>query len=94
MGKPAATDRPRLTPLSPSFTLDVIVGNSSGECVVHGFNLAVRQHEIVADGRVDVGVVPCGQSILRGQTVQVWHGGIANHLPIAVVLFHHQEDMG
>src|SRR5271166_7038673 len=26
MGKPAATDRPRLTPLSHSFTLDTIVG--------------------------------------------------------------------
>src|SRR5208337_2690246 len=26
MGKPAATDRPRLTPLSHSFTLDIILG--------------------------------------------------------------------
>ena len=26
MGKPAATDRPRLTPLSHSFTLDSVVG--------------------------------------------------------------------
>src|SRR5712691_6569908 len=26
MGKPAATDRPRLTPLSHSFTLDIVVG--------------------------------------------------------------------
>ena len=26
MGKPAATDRPRLTPLSHSFTLDLVVG--------------------------------------------------------------------
>src|SRR6266852_8461376 len=26
MGKPAATDRPRLTPLRHSFTLDVVVG--------------------------------------------------------------------
>jgi len=26
MGKPAATDRPRLTPLSHSFTLDLVAG--------------------------------------------------------------------
>jgi RNA-directed DNA polymerase len=29
MGKPAATDRPRLTPLSHSFTLDIVVGFQS-----------------------------------------------------------------
>ena len=70
------------------------MGNSSGECVAHGFNLPVGQHEIVADGRVNVGVVLRGQAVFRSQTVQVRHGGIANHLRIAVVLFHYQEDMG
>ncbi len=31
MGKPAATDRPRLTPLSHSFTLDFVVTSKSRE---------------------------------------------------------------
>lgn len=55
--------------------------------------MAGGEHEIVADGRMDIGVIVRGQRILLGQTVEVWHGRAADHAGVAVVFLDQKEDM-
>jgi len=72
---------------------DVVDANCSCIRIVAGDELAGGEHEVVADGGMKVRVVLRGQSVLRGEAVQVGHSGVADDLGIAAVFFDDQHDM-
>lgn len=61
--------------------------------VTIGDDLSRRHHEIVSDGGMSVGVILCKQHILRGQAIEVWHGGAAHDTGITVVFFYNDDYM-
>ena len=75
------------------FANDVVVAHGAGERIVSRDDLAGCEHEVIPDRRMDVGVVLGRQTVLGGKAVQIGHRRIANHVGVAVILFHDQHDM-
>ena len=71
----------------------VIHAHGARKCVIITDKLPGGEHEVIADRRMRVSEILGSQAILRGQTVQVWHGGISNHFGIAVVFLNNEDDM-
>ncbi len=74
-------------------TNDVIGSDRSGIGIIVGDHLARSQHEVVADGRMSVGIVAGGQAVVLRQAVEVRHGGAADDAAVAVVFLNYDERM-
>ena len=72
---------------------DVVHANRARKRIIAGDQLPSRKHEVVSDGGMGVGEVLGGQAVLRGQTVQIWHGRIPDHFGIAVIFLEYHNHM-
>ena len=61
--------------------------------VVAGNELSCRQHEIIADGGMHVGVILCGQRILGCKAVEVRHGRTADDSWITLVFLQYYNNV-
>lgn len=74
-------------------TNEIVGTDRTGEAVMVGDDLASREHEVVADGRMSVCKVLGSQSVLVCQTFEVGHGRAADYTCVAVIFFHDKENM-
>ena len=79
--------------LGYDFLNQVVVGDSSAECIIDRLRIPRRQHEVIWNRGMRVRVVTRQRRILRRQAIQVWHRRIADHIGIAGILQNHDGDM-
>ena len=72
---------------------DIVHANRTRKRIIVSNELPSRKHEVVSDGGMGIGEVLGGQAILRGQTVQIWHGRIPDHFGIAVIFLEYHNHM-
>ena len=72
---------------------DIVLRERATEAVVIGDGLTGCEHEIIADRRVSVREVLGGEAVFFSLTIEVRHGGTANHAGRTVVLFHNDKNV-
>ena len=71
----------------------IIGRDRAGVAVVIGDDLARRQHEIVANRRMRIGVVLRPEAVAFGQAIQIRHRRIADDTRVVVVLFNDNKNV-
>src|SRR2546423_10971296 len=71
--------------------LGVRYGAAESVCV--GVGIVRRQHEVVADRRVGVGVILRGERVLIREPVKVRHRRAADDLRVIGIFFHDDDDV-
>src|SRR5215471_5254412 len=71
---------------------DVVCIHWSIEAIVVGDDLSSGHHEVVADGRMCVGVALSCEAILGSKAVEIWHSAISDHTRVTMVFFDNQHN--
>ena len=72
---------------------DVVHRHDRGIAVVVGDDLPRPQHEVVADGRMGVGVVLRREAVLPRETIEIRHRRAVQGVGVVVILFGYEEDV-